>query len=95
MTTRRIGRWIGLAALAAALCAPALLAADEIPSWPHEQQARLREVEGQVLDVQRKLFAARQQRDDASVATLSEEFRKLQKERRELIRITANQLPSE
>ena len=95
MTRRRATRWIGLAATALALAGPGRLAADEIPAWPHQQQARLRDVEEQVVGIQRKLFTARQQGDTASLAALNEEFRTLQQERRELIRATANQLPSD
>ena len=53
---------VALVLLALAVC-PAL--GDELPQWPNEQQAMLRNVEGQVLQVQSQLFAAHQEHHDS------------------------------
>jgi len=83
---------VALVLLALAVC-PAL--GDELPQWPNEQQAMLRNVEGQVLQVQSQLFAARQTNDRTAIEELSKKFKALQDKRRVLIGLTANQLPSE
>lgn len=69
--------------------------AGDPPTWPHEQQARLRQVEDQVVDAQRALFAARQRQGAAAVEDLGKKLKDLQRERIQLIRATKSQLPSE
>ncbi|MGD9764846.1 MAG: hypothetical protein AB7V27_14120 [Candidatus Binatia bacterium] len=68
---------------------------EERSVWPHEQQARLRVVEDQVVHVQRELFGARQRQDVAAIEDLNEQLKELQQERVQLIRATRNQLPSD
>lgn len=68
---------------------------DEMPQFPDQQQALLRETEDQVVHVQRQLFAARQQHDEAAISSLTKEFKALQDKRRALITATKDQLPSE
>ncbi len=75
--------------------APVAAEEEELPSWPHEQQALLRQVEEELLDVRRKLFKARQMQDGAAIAAQGEAFQKLQEKRVRLLRATENQLPSE
>ena len=90
--TRRLAR----IALAMAIGANGALAAeDELPTWPHEQQAMLRQVEDDVLALQRKMFKARQQGDTATVEQLNTRFRELQEKRHKLIDVTRDQLPSQ
>ena len=84
-----------LLALLALTAAAAPMRAEEQPVFPHEQQARLRQVEGQVVDVQRALFAARQRQDTVAAADLGKQLTDLQRERKQLIRATQDQLPSE
>lgn len=87
----RVARLLVAGLLALALGA----AAQELPSWPHEQQALLRQVEDQLLTVQRHLFKARQQQDADAVATYGAQYRELQDTRRKLIELTRDQLPSQ
>lgn len=68
---------------------------EDIPQWPHEQQARLREIETNLLEVQRKLANARRANDVPAIETLGAEFKSIQKERMALIRATDGQLQSE
>lgn len=82
-------------ALAMIVGAAGAAAAEELPSWPHEQQAMLRQVEDQLLTVQRQMFKARQQGDAAALDRAGTRFRELQDTRRQLIDVTRNQLPSE
>lgn len=82
-----------VAAVGARLSLPAY--ADEAPVWPRDQQERLRAVEADVIDVQRKLSVARRKEDLQAVDVLAARFKTLQLERRDLIRATENQLPSE
>ena len=90
--TRRLAR----IALALAIGANGALAAeDELPTWPHEQQAMLRQVEGDVLALQRKMFKARQQGDTATVEQLNTRFRELQEKRHNLHEVTSDHLPSQ
>lgn len=84
-----------LAVLAITASGAAPTRADEQPAFPHEQQARLRQVEDQVVDVQRALFAARQRQDTVAAQDLGKQLTDLQRERKQLIRATAGQLPSE
>jgi hypothetical protein len=70
-------------------------AAGELPSWPHEQQDVLRQVEEELLVVQRRMFKARQKHDVAALETDEVRFRELQEQRRQLIELTRDQLPSE
>lgn len=81
----------------ALLCATAVppAVADDLPVWPHEQQAVLNATEEELLIVQRKLFAARQGNDQAAITALSRQFRALQDKRLALIELTSGQLPSE
>jgi hypothetical protein len=62
--------------------------APDLPAPPFEQQTRLRELEGQVVDKQRELSAARIRNDDKEVERLGKEFKTLQDERLELLRAT-------
>ncbi len=85
-----------LAALAlAAVLTTGPVRGDDLPAWPNEQQALLRETEDQLIHVQHELFAARQQGDQTAVAELSKQFKELQDKRRRLITVTKDQLPSE
>jgi hypothetical protein len=84
-----------IAALALLLVLAPAAGAGELPSWPHEQQAMLRQIEDELLVVQRQLFKARQQHDTAALESLGARYRELQETRRVLIEITRNQLPSE
>jgi cob(I)alamin adenosyltransferase len=84
-------RWVALGVFAAALAAPAvcrIAIAGDIPYWPSEQEERLREVEHDVLDVQSKLATARLTHDDSEAKKLSEQFKKLEDERVQLLRAT-------
>jgi hypothetical protein len=83
-----------LAGLTLGLTARPVLAAD-LPQYPNEQQALLRDTEHQVLDVQLQLFAARQRNDQAAVEQLGKQFKELQDKRRALIDATRDQLPSQ
>lgn len=88
----------GLVLLAVAmLCATAVppAVADDLPVWPHEQQAMLNAADEELLTVQRKLFAARQAKDEPAINALTKQFQALQDKRRALIELTRGQLPSE
>lgn len=91
----RLTSLCGAALLALCGAGAAFAADEELPVWPHEQQAMLRQVEDDLLAVQRKLFKARQFQDQAAVESSSEEFRQLQDTRRKLINLTKDQLPAE
>ena len=94
----RRARGLGCVALAGALLlggGGALASEDELPAWPHEQQAMLRQVEDDVIALQRKMFKARQQGDMATVELLNKQFREIQEKRHKLIDVTKDQLPSE
>jgi hypothetical protein len=84
-----------IAALAVALLLVRAAAAEELPSWPHEQQAMLQQVEQDLLTAQRQLFKARQQQDTAAIEGASARYRELQDTRRALLELTRNQLPSQ
>lgn len=87
-----------IARLALGVClagAAGAAAAEELPSWPHEQQAMLRQVEDELLTVQRQMFKARQQGNAAALETSGAQFRDLQDKRRQLIELTRDQLPSQ
>jgi hypothetical protein len=86
---------LGLASVAFIACAGPVARAADLPEWPHEQQAMLRDVEGRLLRVQHQMFAARQQDDRAAVVELGKQFSELQAQRRQLIELTKDQLPSE
>jgi hypothetical protein len=60
--------------------------------WPSEQEKRLEELDGQVLETKRKLFTAKYHKDSAAVEKLTQEYKDQQKERIELLRATG-QLP--
>lgn len=82
-------------ALVFVLAGPARLAraADDIPYWPSEQEERLRQVEHDLLDVQRDLAAARFNNDEKQVEKLSKQYKEIQDERVKLMRATG-QLPA-
>ena len=65
---------------------------DSAPQWPSDQESRLEDLDSQVLETKRKLFAAKQASDSAAVEKLSKEYKEQQKERLELLRATG-QLP--
>lgn len=77
-------------AFAAALLVTSALAAsaaaDDTPYWPSEIERRLNEVDAQVIDMQRKLRAARHGGDNKAVEKLEGTFRNLQRERGQLLR---------
>ena len=60
----------------------------EIPEWPHEQQERLRAVESEILDVQRKLFVARVNNDEQNRTELEKQMKELEREQVKLLRAT-------
>ena len=68
---------------------------EELPNWPHEQQAMLNQLDDELLTIQRKLFQARQQQDTAALQTYSAQYASVQSKRRKLIDLTQQQLPSE
>jgi hypothetical protein len=69
--------------LACALSGTAARAAE--PVWPSDQEAELTRVEAELRDCQRRRFAALFSNDESRVKELSERFKELQKERRELL----------
>ncbi|MFQ5665056.1 MAG: hypothetical protein ACE5I7_01365 [Candidatus Binatia bacterium] len=81
-----------LATACAVAAIPVIAAGADIPRWPSEQEARLQELESQVLGLQRKLAAAQLSGDKEAAKKLAEEFRTLQGERIQLLRAT-RQLP--
>ena len=86
-------RVVGLLAVMALLSPLPAVSGKDMPFWPSPEEERLLEVEGQVLDLQRKLSAARRRgEDEKKVEKLGKEFRTLQKERVKLLRAT-NKLP--
>jgi hypothetical protein len=80
---------LAFALLAAVSVQPAM--ADDAP-WPSDLESRLAVVDTQVLDTQRKLFAARQTGDAQEVERLSKKFKTLREEHVKLLRAT-NQMP--
>ena len=80
-----------LAIVFATLCSGAGSAAraeSDVPYWPSEQEERLKEVEKQSLDLQRKLFVTHMNQDGDAVKRLSKEFQSVQRERVQLLRAT-------
>jgi hypothetical protein len=94
VTRERIAAAVLRSAFILALAAIPVGAAD-LPVWPHEQQALLLTTEDELLQVQRKLFAARQRHDQTSIDELGQQFKELQEKRRQLIELTRDQLPSQ
>lgn len=90
-----LARLISWGLLALVLAGPArlALAADDIPYWPSEQEERLRQVEHELLDVQRDLAAARLNNDEKQAEELSKQYKEIQEERVKLMRATG-QLPA-
>ena len=70
------------------LLSPRIALAQDVPTWPSEQEQRLKEVDTQLLDVQRQRFAALFGKDKESTKQLEQKFSELQKERRQLLRAT-------
>ncbi len=91
----RCGRLMGGIALVLAVGIAGAATGEGLPSWPHEQQAMLQQVDGQLLTVQHQLFKARQQHDAAAIENYGNQFRALQDTRRQLIALTRNQLQSQ
>jgi hypothetical protein len=60
--------------------------ASDIPEWPHEREQRLEAVESEILDVQRKLFAARMNNDEAKRKELEKRMDELEREEVKLLR---------
>jgi cob(I)alamin adenosyltransferase len=83
-----ISRLTVLSVLAVLLAGPGpAFAGSDIPYWPSEQQQRLREVEHDLLDVQRQLAAARlNNKDEKQVEKLSKRYSEIQDERVKLMR---------
>ena len=84
----RLGTFLCVVALVA-LCGTDALSAD-LPRYADEQEERLKEVDGEVLDAQiarfRAIFA--KDKDEDEIERLDKKFKKLQKTRRELLRST-------
>jgi len=85
-----LARLVLWGALVFVLIGPARLtrAADDIPYWPSEQRERLRQVEHDLLDVQRDLATARLNNDEKRVEKLSKQYKEIQDERVKLMRAT-------
>ncbi len=70
------------------LALPVATVGQEVPYWPTAQEQRLKEVDAQVLDVQRQRFRALFGQDHEAAERLDKQFKELQKERRALLRVT-------
>ena len=80
---------IAVAALFAVMVLPGLLWSQTAPHWPSDQEKRLEQVDGQLLDVQRKRFRAIFfAKDKEAVKQLDEQYKSLQKEQRTLLDAT-------
>jgi hypothetical protein len=66
--------------------APSAALGDEVPYWPSEQEARLEELDSELIDTQQKLFAARQKKDAEATADLTATFKDCQEKRMKLLR---------
>ncbi len=62
--------------------------AGEVPAWPTEREQRLKDLDAQLLDVQRQRFAAVFGTDKDAVKRWDKQFAELQNERRQLLRAT-------
>ena len=67
---------------------------DEVPYWPSEQDARLDELDSELIDTQQKLFAARQNKDTEATTALTATFKECQEKRMKLLRAMGH-LPKE
>jgi hypothetical protein len=89
---RSISRWVIVWSLPFFLFAAPLFVSvgngSEIPEWPHEQQERLRAVESEILNVQRKLFVARVNNDEQNRVELEKQMKELEREQVKLLRAT-------
>ena len=65
---------------------PSSALGDEVPYWPSEQEARLEELDSELIDTQQKLFAARQKDDVEATADLTATFKDCQEKRMKLLR---------
>ena len=90
----RAGALGGVLVIALAAVVPAVRG-DDMPQFPDQQQAVLRETEDQVVKLHKRLFAARQQQDEATVSALTKELKTVQDKRRALIAVTKDQLSSD
>ena len=66
--------------------APSGALGDEIPYWPSEQDARLEELDAELVETQEKLFAARQKNDADATASLTQTVKDCQEKRMKLLR---------
>jgi hypothetical protein len=70
------------------LAAASIVSADEIPEWPSEQEQKLKQVDKQVLELQRARFRAHFGDDKKAAKRLDRQFKELQKDRNELLQAT-------
>lgn len=87
-TLSRLGTFLCVVSVVALYGTDALSA--DLPRYADEQEERLKEVDGEVIDAQiarfRAIFA--KDKDEEEIKRLNKKFKKLQKTRRELLRST-------
>lgn len=76
------------AALALSLASLPAVCAEEVPEWPSEQEQHLQEADSSLLDIQRKRFQARLAGDEEAAKRLDRQYKKLQKDRNQLLQAT-------
>ena len=82
--------WMPATALMVALAVAIPAFAQSAPEWPSEQEERLKEFDGKILDLQRQRFRAvfAENKDEEAIKRINKQFRELQKERRKLLEAT-------
>ena len=84
--------WFAACALFVVAALPGPLWSQTAPHWPSDQEKRLKEVDGQLLDLQRQRFQAIFfSKDKEAVKQLDARYKSMQKERRTLIEATGAQ----
>lgn len=86
----RSGKRLLVALCVVSLAWPALCAAQHATQWPSEQEEKLKQIDRQVLDLQKQRFKLlfQENKDEKAIERLNEQFREVQKKRAELLRAT-------
>jgi hypothetical protein len=74
----------------ASLTWPALGAAQDATEWPSEQEEELKQLDQQLMQMQKQRFRLlfQENKDEKAIERLNEQFRDVQKRRGELLRAT-------
>jgi hypothetical protein len=92
MMRKRATCWLTAVVLGVLMAVPAVRAdndgVDEAFHWPSDREARLAELDARLLRLQRERFNASVHQNLGELARLRPELKSVEKERRELLRLT-------